>query len=610
LGPTTPAYATGTAPNDASANTNATPTVNIGGQAAKVVNSFLTANNPGFYLVVARTPATITSGNQNVTVSIGGLTSNAAALPLTNGGAVSAVTNAATYIDPSLPNGAIAQGGIAIATGKNLGPVSIVVDGKPFQNTTLSGTSVAISVGGTTVAGLMYYTSFNQIAFLVPSNTPAGTGTITVTYAGQAGAPSPIVITPDNVGIFTVTSDGQGAGIVTYGDYSLVSATKAANCGGVNTTCGAANPGDVLIIWAPGLGPVNGSDAAGAGLGVNMSNIPLTISLGGVQVQASYQGRSGCCIGEDQIVFTVPANAPLGCAVPLSVQIGALISNSVALPIAAAGSRTCTPSNPAFPPAVVVPLSTASGPFSYADIDLKRQDQSPGFVDKVDGEFVRFTIAPAVQPFFISYVDSPALGTCQIFNNLNGQPAAPLVPVAGLDVGPQITVQGPNGSKNVAGSGGTYKGTISANGTYLSPGSYTVSAPGGADVPKFSAQITIPTTPTMTSPTPDAPNPTTVTRSNGLTVTWTGGQTNEIIQLEGFNATDNTYNVGADLLCTAPATAGTFTIPPSVLLAMPAGNFGGLIFRSFVAPVSLTGTGLSVAFMNAWYASFAPLSFK
>lgn len=610
LGPTTPPYATGTAPPDATANTNATPTVTIGGQVAKVVNSYLFPNNPGFYYVVARTPATISSGNQSVTVSIGGLTSNAAVLPTTNGGAVSSVVNAATYIDPSLPNGAIAQGSIAIAKGENLGPASIAVDAKPFQNTTLTGTSVAITVGGTTVAPLMYYTSFNQIAFLVPSNTPTGTGTITVNYSGQQGAPAPITIVANNIGIFTVTSDGQGAGIVTYPDYSLVSATKAANCGGVNTTCGAANPGDALIIWATGLGPVNGNDAAGAGLGANMSQIPLTVWLGGVQVQASYQGRSGCCIGEDQIVFTVPANVPLGCAVPLSVQIGNLISNSVSLPVAAAGSRTCTPSNPAFPTSIVAPISTTSGPFTYAEIDLKRQDQDPGFVDKVDGEFARFTIPAAVQPFFVSYIDSPALGSCQIYNNPNGQPSAPLVPVAGLDVGAQITVQGPNGAKNMAGSGGTYKGTISANGSYLSAGNYTVSAPGGVDVPKFSAQITIPAMPTMTSPAPDAPNPVTVTRSNGLTVTWTGGQANEIVQLEGFNVTDNTYTVGADFLCSVPATAGTFTVPPSVLLAMPTGSSGGLTFRPFVTPVPITGTGLSVAFINAWYTSFTPLTFK
>jgi hypothetical protein len=341
-----------------------------------------------------------------------------------------------------------------------------------------------------------------------------------------------------------------------------------------------------------------------------MPQLPLTIWLGGVQVQAIYQGRSGCCVGEDQIVFTVPANVPLGCAVPLSVQIGNMISNSVAMPVAAAGSRTCTPSNPAFSASLVAQVSTGGGPFAYADIDLVHQDQDPGFVDKVDGEFFRFTVPTGVQPFFFSYVDYPALGSCQIYNNPNGQPNPPLVPVAGLDIGPQITLQGPNGSKSMAGSGGTYKGTISANGSYLSAGSYTVSAPGGADVPKFSAQLTIPTMPTMTSPAPDAANPTAVTRSNGLTVTWTGAQANEIVQLEGFNATDNTNNVGADFVCSAPATAGTFTIPPSVLMAVPPGSFGGLTFRSMVTPVAISGTGLTVAFMNAWYTSFAPLNFK
>jgi uncharacterized protein (TIGR03437 family) len=610
LGPTTPLYATGTAPTDAGALTNATPSVSIGGQSAKAVNAFLIANNPGFYFAVVRTPATISSGNQKVTVSIGGLTSNAANLPLTNGGAVGAVTNAAAYIDPALPNAAIAQGSIAIAKGKNLGPDNIAVDKNPFQNVTLGGTSVAITVGGTTTAGLMYYTSFDQIAFLVPSNTPTGTGTITVTYGGQQGAPAPIVIAPSNVGIFTVTSDGQGAGIVTYGDYSLVSATKAANCGGVYTTCGAANPGDVLTIWATGLGPVNGSDSAGAGLGVNMSQIPLTIWLGGVSVKASYQGRSGCCVGEDQIQFTVPANVPLGCAVPLSVQIGSLISNGVSLPVAAAGSRTCTPTDTTSPASLVAPLSTTNAPITFADIELRREDQSPGFADTVRADLARITIPAAVQPFFFSYIDPPALGSCQIYNSLNGMPSPPFATATGLDAGPQITVQGPNGSKTVTGGGGTYRGTVSANGSYLAAGTYTVSAPGGADVPKFSAQITIPTMPVMTSPAPDAANPIAVTRSNGMTVTWTGGQANQMIQLEGFNATDNTFNTGADFLCSVPASAGTFTVPPSVLMALPAGSFGGLTFRAFAIPATITGTGLTVAFANATYESFATVNFK
>jgi hypothetical protein len=411
------------------------------------------------------------------------------------------------------------------------------------------------------------------------------------------------------LGIFTVTSDGQGAGIVTYPDYSLVSSTKAANCGGVYTTCGAANAGDVLTIWATGLGPVSGSDASGAGLGVNMSALPLSVWLGGVQIQAAYQGRSGCCIGEDQIVFTVPAGTPLGCSVPLSVQIGNFLSNGVAIAVAAPGSRTCTPADPTVTTANVVQVTTGSGPFTYGEIDLRHRDDNPGFDDTVTGQFFRFTVPAAVQPFLLAYADPPATGSCQIYNNLNGA-TTPINLVAGLGVGAQLTVQGPNGSKNVPVNGGQFNTTVSNTGNFLSPGAYTISVPGGADVPAFQASITIPVLPTLTSPPPDAANPFSVTRSNGLTVTWSGGQANAYVQIDVASPTDSNFITGADVLCVAPAGAGTFTVPPSALLALPAGNLGNLAFRTYANPTNFPGSGLNISAVKAWNVTFAPLAFK
>ena len=468
---------------------------------------------------------------------------------------------------------------------------------------------MAITVGGTTAAALMYYTSAGQIAALLPSNTPVGAGTIAVTYNGEAGPAAPIMVVANTLGIFTVSSDGQGAGIVTYPDYSLVSATKAANCGGVYTTCGAANAGDVLIIWATGLGAITGSDAAAAGLGVNMPSIPLTIWLGNVQVTASYQGRSGCCIGEDQIVFTVPPNTPTGCAVPLSVQINNFVSNSVVLPVAPAGSRTCTLLSPAITTANVVQLSS-TGTFTFGGIDLKRRDNFPGFRDLVQAEFLRITVRPAVQPFAASYFDEPPPGTCQTFTSLNGKPDPPGLTFAGLDAGPQITVQGPKGSKNASGSGGSYNTTLDGSGNFFTPGTITVSVPGGADVHSVSTSITLPALPVMTSPPPDSVNPFSVTRSSGLTVAWSGGSANAYIQLDGFSAADNTNTSGASFQCTVPADNGTFTVPPSVLLAFPAGNFGGLYFQPAITPVNLPGTGLTIAQLTLQYQYFTPLAFR
>ena len=614
LGPTNPPAATGFTPNDSTYAVVTLPSISVAGKAVTVQSAFLSPNtSPGFYAIVFQMRSDVTTGNQSMTVSIGGLTSNSGILLVSTGPVVASVTNAASYIDRNLPNGGIAQGGIFVVKGINLGPASIAIAPAPFQSTSLAGTSISVTIGGITVSPLMYYTSAGQVAALMPSNTPTGTGTIMFTYNGQAGPPSPIRVQISAPGIFTVSSDGQGTGIVTYADYSLVSTAKAANCGGVNTTCGAANPGDALIIWATGLGPVSGgTDQSGAGLGVNLTAIPLTIWVGGVQATAVYQGRSGCCIGEDQIVFTVPASAPTGCNVPLTLQVNNFISNSVAIPIAPAGSRTCTPTDPAFPTETVTLLATGAGPFTFGGVDLRRNDNVPGFVDKASAVFIRFTVPAALQPFIMSYIDAPPPGTCQIYNNSNGAPEPPLNVTAALDAGPQLTVQGPNGSKSLPRGGGDYRGTLSNTGTYLTPGTYTVSVPGGADVKAFSTSVTIPALPRQTSPQPDATSALPVTRSNGLTVTWAGGATDGAIHIDGFNSLD--FNgTGASFNCIALASAGTFTIPPYVLLAMPLSNqnsFGGFDFHPLILPVPIPGTGLNITQVTAQYDYFTTIAFR
>jgi hypothetical protein len=114
----------------------------------------------------------------------------------------------------------------------------------------------------------------------------------------------------------------------------------------------------------------------------------------------------------------------------------------------------------------------------------------------------------------------------------------------------------------------------------------------------------------MTSPQVNAPNPIPVTRANGLTVTWSGGQANEAVQIEVFSPTDNTSTIGTDAMCWAPAAAGTFTVPASVLLALPPGNLAGLAFRPFAPYAPLTGSGLSASKLLAWNVYFTALALK
>src|SRR5262249_10493485 len=152
------------------------------------------------------------------------------------------------------------------------------------------GTSAKITIGSTTTSMLMYYTSATQVAGLLPSNTPIGAGTVTVTYNGTTSPPAPINVVKSNAGIFTTPSGGSGAAVVTFADYSVVTSFPVNPCGGPNTSCGAANPKDVLILWVTGLGPVNAPDSSGPQPG-NMANLPLKLLIGGVEAPVTYQGR-------------------------------------------------------------------------------------------------------------------------------------------------------------------------------------------------------------------------------------------------------------------------------------------------------------------------------
>ena len=160
----------------------------------------------------------------------------------------------------------------------------------------------------------------------------------------------------------------------------------------------------------------------------------------------SYQGRSGCCVGEDQIVFTVPSNVPLGCAVPLGVQIGTLVSNFAAIPIAG-GSRSCTMQSPAFKAPGIQTLTTSSGNVNYASLQLGRtiasaSSNGTAYIDIGQGSFAQISVSPANQPTVLSSLDVPPFGTCTTTNSNYSAP--PLFTVnTGIDAG-AIMVTGPS----------------------------------------------------------------------------------------------------------------------------------------------------------------------
>jgi len=198
------------------------------------------------------------------------------------------------------------------------------------------------------------------------------------------------------------------------------------------------------------------------------------------------------------------------------------------------------------------------------------------------------------QPFFVSYLDVNPVGTCIVANN--GGTSPPITAIGNANAGSSFTVKGPNGSMIVTGSPGQSNPVLSASGTFLVPGSYTVSGAGGPDMGPFSGTVTFPLAPTVVSPV-SSPS-LSVTRANGLTVTWTGGQPDGYVFVNIASALDSAFTIYNEASCLAPASAGTFTIPPYILLSLATGNFTSFVVQPTTQEVPFTATGLSIGLLS------------
>jgi hypothetical protein len=80
----------------------------------------------------------------------------------------------------------------------------------------------------------------------------------------------------------------------------------------------------------------------------------------------------------------------------------------------------------------------------------------------------------------------------------------------------------------------------------------------------------------------------TVNRTQGLTVTWTGGSPGSYVFISG-NATSGTAS--GSFSCYAPQSAGTFTVPSYILLGLPSGS-GNTSVQNSTNLVTFTASGL------------------
>ena len=263
---------------------------------------------------------------------------------------VTLIVNAASSSRSPLPNSSIAQGSYFTIYGNNFGPASSVCSATPAScywspyplPTTIEGTSASVTIG--TNAPVAVYLEFaeqlngySQINAVLPSNTPTGTGTLTVTYNGQTSAvptqPN-ITVVASSFGTFAWDEAGSGPGIFTN-----------AVSNQLLTPFASVKPGDYVTIWGTGLGPAPNvsTEATKAPTPTNLcgsgATCPVTVWVGGQQATVTYAGLISGTVGLYQINVVVPnlvmpAGQTFNDAVSVSLRVnGISVPPSTALPL-------------------------------------------------------------------------------------------------------------------------------------------------------------------------------------------------------------------------------------------------------------------------------------
>jgi uncharacterized protein (TIGR03437 family) len=462
--------------------------------------------------------------------------------------------------------GGIAQGSMFTIYGTNLGPATPWTAYQFPIPDTVNNVTVTVKQGSTTLKAYLLYVQANQINAIMPSNVPLGDAQVTVTYNGIIGASSTVTIVKVAFGVNSAAY-GTGQGIIKNYDGSAIPP--------FNTASTPAKPGQVEIIVGTGLGPIttpdNQSPPAGA------PTTPVQVVVGGIQANIAYSGRAPGNAGQDQINFTVPANAPLGCSVPMQISTGGTWSNTVRIAISADGQHCSDTFNP------YAGLSTTGG--KSGTLGLIRVKFS-GQVDPTSGPtsatldlgFGAFAKTNPGTDFTYSPITNlPPPGTCASSNKMldlgsvmgdGGSSLDPTVSAA-LDAGTPLTVTGGAGGASgiITQSSATspYMGLLGGilSGSTIPPpfldgGPFTISGPGGKDVGAF--RITVPLAPAIAWTNP----PSTINRTSPLTLNWTGGDSTQTVMILG-GSTDQTSKASGGFLCVAPAGAHSFTVPVTAL---------------------------------------------
>jgi uncharacterized protein (TIGR03437 family) len=315
--------------------------------------TWLTATaNPGGWAAVTLNPGTLAPGYYTGSVSIASNAANgtiavpvsfqvaAKGAPLANYQGV--VDNAIFGVD----GGAVTPGDIVDVFGEQFWFVNPIAfsSGVPLSTTiTASGSTSSVTVNGRSAP--LYFTSYGQIAFELPLETATGTALVQVQRDGLSGNTVSVQVASRAPRILLAGGGPYGA-IQNAKDLSYPAPVGYFGSG---VSSHPAQVGDVLTIYAIGLGPTNPAvgtnvPAPGSEPLARLTTCPASppcaapaVEFGGglfgtFSATPSYAGLSPSYVGLYQVNVAIPPGVPSG-LVGISLVFPDSVSNSAQIAV-------------------------------------------------------------------------------------------------------------------------------------------------------------------------------------------------------------------------------------------------------------------------------------
>jgi uncharacterized protein (TIGR03437 family) len=244
----------------------------------------------------------------------GAVGANAAAPALNSGG----IVNGASFALAA----PLAPGSIISVFGANLASSPAGASSLPLPKT-LAGAS--LQVGGLDVP--LFYSSGGQVNAQLPFELALNTRSqLIVKGASFVTVPETITVAAARPGIFTISQDGKGQGVIMDVANRLVDSGNPAKAG------------DIVVIYCTGLGATNpaarsGEAAPGPPSPLAKVVTPVSVTIGGQAAVVQFAGLTPGYAGLYQVNVQIPAGITPGSAVPLVLSQDGVPSNTVTLAV-------------------------------------------------------------------------------------------------------------------------------------------------------------------------------------------------------------------------------------------------------------------------------------